>query len=65
MGNNPIIYTAKEPAGRINQLLEHILEGGDTLKVRQQDQTTAPFQYYLMRHLDENIGKIVFLNNHE
>jgi len=50
-----VVYTAVKPAGKILELFEHVLEQGDTLKVRNQDQTTQLFQYFLMRHLDENI----------
>jgi hypothetical protein len=41
--------------GLIYELLNGALEGGDTFKTRNQDQTTPPFQYYLMRHLNENV----------
>ena len=52
MANN---YVAKEPAANILLLLERLLEGGDTVKVREQDQTTPPFQSLMMSHLNENI----------
>lgn len=48
-------YTAATASGKILQLIQHMLEQGDTLKVREQDQTTAPFQYYLMKELQTNI----------
>lgn len=50
-----IILRGKEPGARIQEILQACLEEGDTLKVRQQDQATPPFQYYLMRHLNENV----------
>jgi hypothetical protein len=50
-----LIYTADTAEGKLLQLFEHILEDGDTVKVRGQDQTTSAFHYYLMRHLNEDI----------
>lgn len=52
---NAETLNAKEPDGKLLEQFLKMIEDGNVLKVKDQDQTIAPFQYYLMKHLNDNV----------